>query len=1148
MRFEEWCKNSFRHSERFTAFLPLHNANREINIEGLWGSSSTLFTSVLFEEIKDNILFLCKDDNEAKLIYYDLLTYGVNDAYFFPSLGVTPYHQSIVQTMVSATRMEIFKRIIEGERVIVVTSLSALIMPSIPKDILAQFILHFTRNFDTQDIDLTSRLIQFGYTRVTTVRQLGEFSVRGNILDIYFSPSQKPVRIDLFDTLVESIKYFDPDTQRSVEQIDKVDIFPIKEIVYSDKEIERATDKIKQLDGNEEEKRLIISNIKNYKRFDGEHFLMNLLYDKYSLLQYLGKCTLIINDSHSISKKYNALIRDYEDNFNFSGYHNRVMIPPNEILYFSEEIYELANKVCRINIQQTSSTDNIPSYCFNNTGIPVYSGNIKLFNEDVVKYLDQGYKIVLFSGSKSQTERFISLFKDHNPKDNRYDVDATGVSIFSLPISNGFIDHELRWFFLSGFDIFGKKRVSKHFYSNRSKIIENFMDLAVGDFVVHIHHGIGKFLGVERVKSMGVEKDYIKIAYADDDKILIPVEQLNFIQKYISNGFSKPRLDKIGAKSWQRTKDKVQKSIEELARQLVSLYSVRLDKKGFVFLPDTPWQKEFEAEFPFDETTDQLITIEEVKRDMESPQIMDRLICGDVGFGKTEVAIRAAFKGVMSGKQVIILVPTTILAEQHYNTFVDRLQNYPINVEMLSRFRSLNEQKNILELVKKGDIDILIGTHRLLSKDLIYKNPGLLIIDEEHRFGVKHKEKLKSLKQNIDTLSMTATPIPRTLHMSLSKIRDISLINTPPRQRQSVETFVMEFNEEILKDGIKRELEREGQIFFLHNRVKTIYTMYNYLKSIYSKARIIVAHGQMKEDELEEVIKDFINYKYDILLTTTIVESGIDIPRANTIFIDRANNFGLSQLYQLRGRVGRSERKAYAYLFYDKNLSITEDAMKRLRVISEYTELGSGFKIAMKDLEIRGAGNLFGPQQSGNILAVGFQMYTKLLSDAVRKLGKDRIEYGNEMDDVYLDLNYNGFIPDDYISDQKLKMEFYKKISGVTHTEELKELKESINDRFGEFPEKILPLFDIAEIRIFCKDIGVSELKERKNIVDIRFSNSNKINITKLLKLVQNSDGNLFLSPKDKDAIFIKIGNYNKLSDKMNFLRATLKRLKGQIL
>ncbi|MCK4796593.1 MAG: DEAD/DEAH box helicase, partial [Spirochaetes bacterium] len=743
-----------------------------------------------------------------------------------------------------------------------------------PKNLLAPFIINLKVNGIIEIEELSEKLVQSGYLRVSKVSNFGEFSIRGDIVDIYHSIYKNPVRIDFFDNQIESIKTFNPSTQKSEDNLEAVVIPPHKEIVYGEKEVKKARDILYNLDGETQEKDQIFEKISNYQSFDGEQYYLRLFYDKFCILEYFKDGILVVNDIKSIKKKANLLYNDFKESYSLTAYRRKPRIKPNDMLHRLEDLYFFVNQVIECNFLE--DIKNPYDFIFNFKGIPVYLGNLELFKKDTLKFLDQGYRIILFANTIIQAERLQSIFTQFEPGGDRFDFKEKGFSILPLFLSDGFISEEEKIIFLNDYEIFGRrKKITKHFYTKRTEVIDSFIDLKPGDYVVHINHGIGQFMGIERVKSLGIEKDYISILYADDDKIFIPVEQLNFIQKYISQEFSKPKLDRIGSKGWSKTKERVRRSIEELAKELIKLYSFRLKQKGFAFMPDTTWQKEFEAKFPYEETEDQLLTIEEVKRDMEQAKPMDRLICGDVGFGKTEIAIRAAFKSVMSGKQAIILVPTTILAEQHYETFYERLGDYPINVEMLSRFRSAKEQNQIIDDLKNGEVDIIIGTHRLLSKDIEFKNPGLFIIDEEQRFGVKHKEKLKQIKKSIDSLSLTATPIPRTLHMSLSNIRNISIINTPPKDRQSVETYVMEFNEEILVEAIKRELDRDGQIFFLYNRIKTIYTMKSYLEKLIPRARIIVAHGRLHEDELEDVIHSFIQHEYDILLTTTIIESGI---------------------------------------------------------------------------------------------------------------------------------------------------------------------------------------------------------------------------------------------------------------------------------
>jgi transcription-repair coupling factor (superfamily II helicase) len=668
------------------------------------------------------------------------------------------------------------------------------------------------------------------------------------------------------------------------------------------------------------------------------------------------------------------------------------------------------------------------------------------------------------------------------------------------------------------------------------------VDLSPGDYVVHLQYGIGLFNGIQRIRAAGHERDYISLEYDAGEKVFLPIEQVNLVQRYIGQEGKRPRLDKLGGKSWQSKKDRVRRSVQDMARRLVSLYTARATVKGYAFPSDTDWQSEFEAHFPYQETEDQLRAIEEVKLDMESAQPMDRLICGDVGYGKTEVALRAAFKAVMGGKQVAFLAPTTILAEQHYETFRDRFSGYPVTIDMLSRFIKPAGQKRIAGSLSEGSTDIAIGTHRLLQRDVRFKNLGLMIVDEEQRFGVRDKERLKELRASVDCLTLTATPIPRTLHMALMKIRDMSIIDTPPQNRYPIETFIQEFDEQVIARAIRQEIDREGQVYYLHNRVQTIPRVQGFLSRLLPEVRIAVAHGQMREEELEEVMHRYIRRDFQVLLSTTIIENGLDIPNVNTIIIDRADMFGISQLYQLRGRVGRSDMPAYAYLFYPRGKVVSELAMKRLRIISDFTELGSGFKIALKDLEIRGAGNLLGREQHGDILAVGLDLYLKLLDEAIDALKLEEGEKKEEPPEVYLELEYSGYIPDSYISEPMEKMEVYKKISSVTSYEELEAVERAVEDRFGPVPEELRSLFAIAEIRILCRRLYISSLKERNGQVTAEFSRLARVSVDRVLTLIKESGGSVALDPKQPNCLIIRTGQIG-LQEKSEFISDRLSRL-----
>ncbi|MBR6200761.1 MAG: transcription-repair coupling factor [Spirochaetales bacterium] len=1124
MTLKDFFYNTINDTQEFGQLVSRAGSEKLTKISGTFGSYVTMMAAALFKNTDRSVVFLCKSDSEAESFAGDFSAYGIERTYIFPSDGTTPYHDVPVNTDISSQRLEVIKHLLRDEHCVVVTSVRALFDAVVPKECFDSCILTFRTGDDWNLNDLTKRLAESGYVRVEKVSLAGEFAVRGNIIDIYYSTFKSPVRLDFFDTEIESIKAFNPYTQKSEETLDEVTIPPHKEFIFGENEIADALERVSSMAGDEESKQTLTDNIKSRLIFDGIQNYIPLFYRKSSLADYFDNAILLVNDYASISNAVDNLYDEYRDNYGITAFNIKPKIAPEERLFTIEEIYAKFNNIIEANnLNDASHPFDVK---FGGNGLPVYLGNLDNFRADIRSHLDKGYRVIIFAVNEIQCERLLEIFKSFEPVDDRFEFRQSGVSIVPLSMNFGFCLDSQKLLCINDYEIFGKKtKISKHFYKKRTEMIDTFLDLVPGDYVVEVHHGVGQFLGVERVKSMGAERDYIAIQYADDERIFIPVEQLNFVQKYVSAGIGKPKLDKVGGKGWNKTKEKVRESVEKLARELVQLYSERQKIKGYQFAPDLPWQKEFEAKFPYDETEDQLLTIEEVKRDMESDKIMDRLICGDVGFGKTEVAIRAAFKAVMSGKQVAILVPTTILAEQHYTTFRDRMKDYPIKIDMLCRFRTAAEQEATIRALKAGDVDIIVGTHRLLSSDVKYRNLGLIIIDEEHRFGVKHKETLKKARLTVDSISMTATPIPRTLHMSLANIRDMSVINTPPRQRIPVETYVMEFNEEVLINAVNKELDRGGQIFFVYNRVTTILEMKKYLNRICPRARVVISHAQMPEEHLENIIHDFINYEYDILLTTTIVESGIDIPRANTIIIDRADRFGLAQLYQLRGRVGRADIQAYAYMFYNADGTVTEDAMKRLKVISQYTDLGSGFKVAMKDLEIRGAGNIFGAEQSGNILAVGFHLYCKLLNDAIAELSRDpnfKEEIVPVEKEVSVNLAYKGYIPNSYITDARQKIECYKRIAGIVYPEEIDEIRQTMTDRFGPIPSQVEELLYIADVRLVCKKHNITEITEKTDYIQIIFDTFDNVDINRLMNVIAKSSGRVYINNAKANSVFIK--------------------------
>ena len=764
-----------------------------------------------------------------------------------------------------------------------------------------------------------------------------------------------------------------------------------------------------------------------------------------------------------------------------------------------------------------------------------FFGNINYLKERLASLQDDGYDIVVYADNPNQALRIEEILSDAVERADR------PAAVLPKAISSGFSIPDIKLFVIQENEIFGRrKKAPKSIKSAKSVPIDTFVELTPGDYVVHVNYGIGLFKGIERVKSAGRERDYIKLEYADEDVAFVPIEQANLVQRYIGNEGEKPRLDRIGSKAWENRKNRVKEAVEELAEKLIDLYSRRKASAGFPFPKDTEWQTAFEAAFPYEDTPDQITVTKEVKEDMEKPVPMDRLLCGDVGYGKTEIAMRAAFKAVLGGKQVAFLAPTTILAEQHYETCLERFKNFPVSIAMLSRFVAAGEQKKILEKLKAGGVDILIGTHKIIQKTVQFKNLGLMIIDEEQRFGVKDKEKLKEMKNNIDCLSMSATPIPRTLHMSFLKIRDMSLLTTPPQNRQAIETVIDPYNDDRVAAAIRAEVERGGQVFYLHNRVETLEDTKRKLERLVPEMMIDVAHGQMTSDELDDIFRRFKMGGFHVLVATTIIENGIDIPNVNTIIIDRADMYGVSQLYQLRGRVGRSDRKAYAYLFYPENRSLSEVAMKRLQVISDFTELGSGFKIAMKDLELRGAGNLLGRDQSENVYSVGFDLYLRLLNEAVERRTAEK-EYVPQSE-VLLELDYTGFIPDSYVSNPQVKMEIYKKIAGVLTREELDAAAAELSDRFGPIPDEVSSLLTLAEIRVIADALFISSIKEKNGVARVEFNKVKDISVDKLMALIKSNPGAIRLDPTAPNVILLQTGNIG-LKEKGAFLSEMLERL-----
>ena len=984
-------------------------------------------------------------------------------------------------------------------------------------------------------IKISEKLTSLGYMRVPRVTMRGEYTLRGEVLDIYMSGQNIAYRIVFDFDKIEKIRSFDTETQSTIEEFDSLLIFPMKEVLWTDELIQKLKSNIeKESSLKEFDFTPYYDDLSAFGKVDGEEFLYPILFEKNCVLDYVDENTCVFfcdydrlkNAQENFEREYLGLYRKIQSDI--KNGESRPVLPPSYILLNFDEVQKIHHKSIFLTSLHEELSEESESFFLNVENGRSFFGNINYLKETIQDLHSNGWQIFIFAESDNQALRVKEILQE------------APVEILPLPISCGFGIPDEKIMVISENEIFGRrKRAPKSVKHAKSSVIDTFVELNPGDFVVHVNYGIGKFKGIDRIKAMGHERDYIKLEYANEETVFIPIEQVNLVQRYIGNEGDNPRLDTLGSKSWENRKNRVRQSVEDLAQKLIGIYSKRKIAVGFAFPKDNELQLAFEAAFPYTETPDQITVNDEIKADMEKPVPMDRLLCGDVGYGKTELAMRAAFKAVMGGKQVAFLAPTTILAEQHYESCKERFENFPVHIAHMSRFVSKTEQNKILEDLKSGKIDILVGTHRIIQKDVIFKDLGLVIIDEEQRFGVKDKDRLKDLRASVDYLAMSATPIPRTLHMSMLKIRDMSLLTTPPQSRKPIETVVDEYSDEKIVRAIRREIERGGQVFFLHNRVESLDEVRLKLEHLMPELTIDIAHGQMSATELDDIFRRFKMGGFHVLVSTTIIENGIDIPNVNTIIIDKANMYGVSQLYQLRGRVGRSDRKAYAYLFYPEKCALSEIAMKRLQAISDFTELGSGFKIAMKDMEIRGAGNLLGKDQSGDVYSVGFDMYLRLLEEAVQRLSDEK---HTEQSEVLLELEYTGFIPDSYIKNLQTKMEIYKKIASISTKDEYDSVYLELEDRFGPIPDEVYSLLSLAEIRFVCKKLNVLSLKEKMGLVQIEFSQSSNVSIEKILRLVKESGGKVRLNPQRPNVLLLQTGNIG-LKEKSLFINEKLESL-----
>lgn len=1068
-------------------------------------------------------------------------------AAYYPAKDILFYQSDIRGNVLTAERINALKLMAEEKNCTIITTFDGLMNPMPSPEKFIQAVKRIAVGDSVDMEELLRHLVELGYEKNYQAQTRGEFSVRGGIIDIFPLTEENPFRIELWGDEVDSIRSFDPESQRSIENMEEIHIYPACELVLTEeerkagierilKEAEKVSAKLRKEMRTEEAYR-VKSAAEQIAEEAGElcmsagldAYLSYFCEERVSLLDYFDVNDTVIFLDEAIRTVERGIATEAEFSESMKQRLEKGYILPGqmrELFGYKEILAKISGRKC---ISLVALEMKNPHLDFNDRmniqskTVNPYNNSFELLVKDLERYKRNGYRVVLLSGSRTRAKRladdlmgeglnvFYSEDFDHEVKPGEI---MTGYG----KLKKGYEYPMLKFVVISESDIFGgerKKKKRRRLYEGER--IASFTDLNIGDYVVHENHGLGIYRGLEKIEVDKVVKDYIKIEYAGGGNLYILATQLELIQKYAGADARKPKLNKLGGQEWNRTKTKVRGAVREIAQDLVVLYAQRQSRKGFVYGPDTVWQREFEEMFPFEETEDQELAIAATKADMESTKIMDRLICGDVGYGKTEIAIRAAFKAVQDGKQVAFLVPTTILAQQHYNTFVQRMKDFPVNVELLCRFRSAAEQRKTIENLKKGSVDIVIGTHRLLSKDVSYKSLGLLVIDEEQRFGVTHKEKIKQMKTDVDVLTLTATPIPRTLHMSLIGIRDMSVLEEPPMDRIPIQTYVMEYNEELVREAISRELARGGQTYYVYNRVREIADVAVKLSELVPEANIAYAHGQMRETELENIMYRFINGEIDVLVSTTIIETGMDISNVNTMIIHDADNMGLSQLYQLRGRVGRSNRTAYAFLMYKRDKMLKEVAEKRLAAIKEYTELGSGFKIAMRDLEIRGAGNLLGAEQHGHMEAVGYDLYCKMLNEAVKEAKGIAVE---EKFDTAIDIDIDAYIPMGYIPNEFQKLDIYKRIAGIETAEEIEEMLEELIDRFGDPPKSVENLLYIARVKSKAHHVYYTEVAQKGDTLQFTLYEKARIDVTKIPEFVTSYGGSLKFTADAKTPYF----------------------------
>lgn len=1109
-------------------------------------------------------------EQKARELYEDVLFYD-KTAVYYPTKDLMFYQADIRGRRLITERLRAVRTILEGGPCTIVTTFDALMSRQVPLREYKNHMLRVDKGAMLEQGTLARRLVALGYEKQYQVDTPGQFSIRGDIIDIFDLTEENPYRIELWGDEVESIRSFDVESQRSIEELGRVIIFPACEMILDDDRLNDGMDRIaedaKRVEESlraafqtEEAHRIKLQADSLREQVYEFHSMANL--DSYMEYFYPAagtflelfdptKLCVVLEEPMRLKEHAEAVETEFRESMIHRAEKGYLLPGQMHVLRSVEETMAELEQYHLLGIS-TMDCRNFPIRFDYRTDVTVssvapYNNSFETLVKDLLRYRKQGYRVLLMSGSRTRAKRLAEDLMDQDilafySEDGDRELQPGEIMTFYGHMSRGFEYPMIRFVVITETDIFGakKKKPRRRRFTEGTKI-SRFDDLKVGDYVVHETYGLGIYQGIEKVEKERIVRDYMKIVYRDGGILYVPATGLDVIQKYASADTAKvPKLNKLGTQEWTKTKTRVRTAVSEVAKDLVELYAKRQQQQGFVFSKDNLWQREFEELFPFEETQDQLMAIEATKSDMESPKIMDRLICGDVGYGKTEIAIRAAFKAVQDGKQVAFLVPTTILAQQHYNTFTQRMKNYPITIDLLCRFRSAAEQKKTVERMKKGEADIVIGTHRMLSADVGFKDLGLLIIDEEQRFGVSHKEKIKKLRENVDVLTLTATPIPRTLHMSLAGIRDMSVLEEAPEDRLPIQTYVMEYNEEMVREAIERELSRNGQVYYVYNRVSGIADMTARIQMMIPDAVVCYAHGQMKETELEQIMYEFINGEIDVLVATTIIETGLDISNVNTIIIHDSDNMGLSQLYQLRGRVGRSARTSYAFLMYKRDKILREVAEKRLQAIREFTELGSGFKIAMRDLEIRGAGNILGTTQHGHMEAVGYDLYCKMLNEAVKNLRgiETREDYP-----TLVDIDVNAYIPPDYIMNEVQKLEIYKRIAGVETQAECDDMTEELLDRFGEVPRSAANLMRISLLRVEAHRLYITELKGKNEHIVVQMYPTAPVLVEKIPEFLHRYGNRITMNTKGAPQFILRYDKAGIVEKDEEILMSTIREL-----